>query len=153
MPQMSRQGFCSIDGCTSSIRAKGLCNAHYHRMTANKLLKPCKCGCGETTSYGFKWGHHTRLFTNDEQKRRANKGDSGASRRGTGSGYVKLHQRHEHRRVMEQMLGRPLLPGEIVHHKNRNKSDNRPENLELTTRSEHMREHYADLQAGRGLRS
>jgi len=39
----------------------------------------------------------------------------------------------EHVWVMSQMIGRPLRPGETVHHRNLIRSDNRPSNLELWT--------------------
>lgn len=38
---------------------------------------------------------------------------------------------YEHRIVAEQMLGRRLKQGELVHHKNEVRTDNRPENIEV----------------------
>ena len=47
-----------------------------------------------------------------------------------------------HRVIWERANGRSLATGEIVHHKNGNKRDNRPQNLEvLPNQAEHLRRH------------
>jgi hypothetical protein len=52
-------------------------------------------------------------------------------------GKSKLYHRH----LMEQLLGRELLPHETVHHINEDTKDNRPENLAVMDRGEHIRLH------------
>jgi hypothetical protein len=49
----------------------------------------------------------------------------------------------EHRYVMSQQLGRLLLDSELVHHKDENKLNNHPDNLELLSgEAEHKQRHY-----------
>ena len=51
-------------------------------------------------------------------------------------------QQFQHRVVAESMLGRKLVAGECVHHKNGRKGDNDPNNLEIVqSHAEHMKEH------------
>ncbi len=68
------------------------------------------------------------------------------------SGYIqrKLNGRweYEHRLIASRTLGRPLMPGEVVHHRNRNRADNRPENLVV---HENNAVHHATEHAARRL--
>lgn len=46
-----------------------------------------------------------------------------------------------HRKAAALHLGRPLKKGELVHHRNEDKSDNSKANLEVTGRSRHTTDH------------
>ena len=47
----------------------------------------------------------------------------------------------KHRFVFEGILGRPLLPSEDVHHKDGNKLNNDPSNLEIIPHGDHTKLH------------
>ena len=69
--------------------------------------------------------------------------------RGAGKSYRKLNARHEHRVIAEQKLGRALLSGEIVHHKDQNKLNNSESNLEIMSQAEHAAQPRRGEKTGR----
>ncbi len=99
--------YCTLDGCDKPYRALGYCQMHYRRF---KLYgnPDVKVNVGKIV---------------DRQKYVKIRTVSGSANLG--------FYEYEHRLVMEQMIGRKLLEGETVHHKNGIRNDNRPENLEL----------------------
>lgn len=80
--------------------------------------------------------------------------NDGNKMRGTGEGktYTKFHGRHLHRKVAEELAGRPLVKGEVVHHIDGNKFNNLPSNLMVTTQSAHMKMHHAQMMASRKIK-
>lgn len=54
----------------------------------------------------------------------------------------------EHRVMMSEHLKRPLLETEEVHHKGKDKTDNRIENFEIKSKSRHTAEHKHRLGTG-----
>jgi len=95
------------------------CSRQCHMISMNRELNP------------------TRMTPDVREKLRNSRLDSGE-----GKTYAKTYGRHTHRIVAEQMLGRPLKKGEIVHHIDGNKRNNDPSNLMVMTQSEHCRLHF-----------
>ena len=153
---------CSVGECERAHMARGLCAAHYYRVKRTGRLDPeipiqerlprasSTCSIArcdrKNVSRGLCWTHAARRDAGnvraDEPIRqyRTDEWSEGL----TSSGYIRLRRTSptgvvesilQHRLVMEQQLGRPLLPDETVHHINGVRDDNRPENLELWSSS------------------
>ena len=74
------------------------------------------------------------------------------ARLGTGASktYEKTYGRHTHRRAAEELLGRPLRKGEVVHHINGNKRDNELSNLIVfASQAEHATWHARERRRSR----
>lgn len=116
------------DGVTARGSAGGFCQAHYRRA---KLGADMDCPVKRKEGLKRRLDKLGYIYWIEKGHPLATK-----------SGRV-----HEHRAVMSGAIGRPLLPGENVHHKNGKRDDNCPDNLELWVTSQPAGQRPRDLVA------
>lgn len=66
--------------------------------------------------------------------------------KGEGKAYPKIYGQHAHRVTAEQVLGRPLEPGEVVHHKDGDKLNFSPDNLIVFSSQEEHAKHHLEIE-------
>lgn len=103
---------CAFEECGRPAVSKGLCVSHSSQRLRGLELRPIRTNTGRRVN---KYGYVDVKLPADHLEAKAN-------------GWAL-----EHRAVMSDMIGRALLPEETVHHKNGERADNRPQNLELWT--------------------
>lgn len=148
---------CTFKDCkTTKIRAQLLCDKHYRLLKKQSRALCSIIDCNIQCDRSEKWcnKHYQRYLKHGDPTKLLvrEKGEGTITSEGYKVIYSKGHPNAkkdgrmlEHRFIMSELLGRPLLDNENVHHKNGNKLDNRPENLELWVRSQPCGQRADDL--------
>ena len=127
-----------------------------HQTSPEQRAKLSVAGRGNRNGLGHRWSLVERTRMSAQRSGDGHPNWKGG-RKTREDGYISIysprhpradsqHRVFEHRLVMEQMLGRPILPTEVVHHINGVRDDNRRENLALcNNQSGHQDVHRGDI--------
>lgn len=123
----------------------GFCKKQLSRFPSQIRGKPwgifCNKGCLGLFNSKRKGTISARFKTGSKKDRKYILVMAGWHPKKNDRGYVYLH-----RLIVEARLGRFLTDNEIVHHKDEDPENNRWDNLEIMTQSEHARIHMAKYQ-------
>ena len=114
---------CSVENCDSTVEkgGHGFCGLHAQRVR--------------------RYGDPAFVTPEDQRRQNLRRAQLARVSEVKPTTYRKLLGRHEHRVVAEKAIGRPLRSDEHVHHKDENKHNNSPENLEVMHWLDHLRLH------------
>lgn len=142
LPRTDRD--CTIDTCIKKVMSKEMCEMHYRRYLRgaeliqdkdNPEVKICSIENCENQSQkkSFCPKHYSRYLRYNDPLYDKKLLPSDWKITTNGYKYIKRNgiRIYEHRAIFEDLLNRPLLKNENVHHKNGIRHDNRIENLEL----------------------
>lgn len=118
---------CTVEGCNRKVASRGHCQTHAKYRNAGKELKPI------VKDYAYRYAHSPSGYVTLYLPDHPNAGKNGMVL--------------EHVKVMSDILGRSLIKGENVHHRNGQRDDNRPENLELWVTQQPKGQRAVDLLA------
>lgn len=126
------------------IKPRNFCSRKCLAEYSNKTKNPR--GYRELKNYKGMSRHMTKLNKelNPTRMTFSTRAKLSVSRRGAGEGktYTKSFGVHTHRMVAERVLGRKLVPGEVVHHVDGDKRNNNPNNLMVfRSQAEHAKWH------------